>query len=101
MSKQPLSAGEVEQSLVRLNRALGSPWDIVAGKLHKQFVFRDFVQAFGFMTRAALVAEALNHHPEWCNVYRHVEVSLTTHEAGGLTELDFTLASRMESLVGG
>lgn len=100
MRTQRLSDAEVDRALVQLNGGLPSPWEIRAGKLYKAFVFRDFVEAFGFMTRAALVAERLDHHPEWCNVYRRVEVSLTTHEAGGLTELDFTLASRIESLLG-
>ena len=66
----------------------------------KKFVFKDFNEAFGFMTRAALVAEKLNHHPEWFNVYKTVEVTLSTHDAGGLTELDITLAAAMNALVG-
>ena len=64
----------------------------------KTFVFRNFIEAFGFMTRAAIHAEKLNHHPEWSNVYKTVEVTLTTHDAGGLTELDATLARRMDAL---
>ena len=98
MAKQPLSEEEIETSLVQLNAGLEGPWGMVEGKLHKRFVFRDFVEAFGFMTRAAMVAEVLNHHPEWCNVYKRVDVDLTTHEVGGLTELDFMLAGRMEAL---
>lgn len=100
MNKKRLSEAEAEQLLAELNGALAKPWEILDGKLHKELVFRNFIEAFGFMTRAALVAEALDHHPDWCNSYRRVVVSLTTHEAGGLTELDFTLASRMESLAG-
>jgi 4a-hydroxytetrahydrobiopterin dehydratase len=64
----------------------------------KKFVFKDFNQAFGFMTRAALVAEKLNHHPEWSNVYKNVEVTLSTHEAGGLTGLDLKLAEAMDEI---
>jgi len=64
----------------------------------KRFEFRNFVEAFGFMTRAALHAERLDHHPEWFNVYRTVEVTLSTHDAGGLTELDVTLARKMDAL---
>ena len=64
----------------------------------KKFVFRDFNEAFGFMTRAALVAEKLDHHPEWFNVYKKVEVTLTTHDAGGITELDIELAEAMDRL---
>ncbi len=67
----------------------------------KKFVFKDFNEAFGFMTRAALVAEKLDHHPEWFNVYKTVEVTLSTHDAGGVTELDVKLAQAMDKLAGG
>ena len=66
----------------------------------KTFVFRDFNEAFGFMTRAALVAEKLDHHPEWFNVYKTVTVTLSTHDAGGLTEHDVKLAEAMNRLAG-
>lgn len=69
--------------------------------IRKTYQFRNFVEAFGFMTKAALVAEKMNHHPEWSNVYRKVEVVLTTHDAGGLSELDVKLAQRMDMLAGG
>ncbi|MCH2186313.1 4a-hydroxytetrahydrobiopterin dehydratase [Myxococcota bacterium] len=75
-------------------------WSLDAGKLHRVFVFEDFNEAFGFMTRSALIAEAMNHHPEWFNVYNRVEVHLTTHDAGGLSSLDFELAAQMEALFG-
>lgn len=64
--------------------------------IEKHFVFRDFRQAFGFMAESALAAEKLDHHPEWFNVYRKVDVTLTTHSAGGVTELDFKLAVLMD-----
>ena len=64
----------------------------------KQFRFRNFVEAFGFMTEAALIAEKMDHHPEWTNVWRKVTVTLTTHSAKGLTELDFTLAKAMDEI---
>ncbi len=67
----------------------------------KVFVFRNFIDAFGFMTRAALWAEKWNHHPEWSNVYKTVTVTLTTHDANGLTELDVKLATKMEALAQG
>lgn len=67
----------------------------------KKFVFKDFNEAFGFMTRAALLAEKLDHHPEWFNVYKTLEVTLSTHDAGGLTELDVNLAAAMNRLAGG
>jgi len=68
--------------------------------ISKTFAFRDFNEAFGFMTRAALVAEKLDHHPEWFNVYKTVTVTLSTHDAGGLTELDVKLAETMDRLAG-
>jgi 4a-hydroxytetrahydrobiopterin dehydratase len=64
----------------------------------KTFSFKNFIQAFGWMTQAAIHAEKLNHHPEWSNVYKTVEVLLSTHDAGGLTELDVKLAKRMDAL---
>ena len=66
------------------------------GTLSREFLFEDFVQAFGFMAQVALAAERLNHHPEWSNVYNRVAVTLTTHDAGGLTELDVELARAAE-----
>jgi 4a-hydroxytetrahydrobiopterin dehydratase len=67
----------------------------------KTFVFADFNAAFGFMTRVALVAEKMDHHPEWFNVYRTVQVTLTTHDAGGLTDQDVALAEAMDRIVAG
>ena len=64
----------------------------------KKFTFKDFNEAFGWMTRAALIAEQMNHHPEWLNVWNRVEVTLSTHDAGGLTELDIKLARQMDGL---
>lgn len=75
-------------------------WSEVDGRdaIHRVFTFADFNQAFGFMTRAALVAEKLDHHPEWFNVYNRVEVTLATHDAGGVTERDVALAQAMNAL---
>ena len=77
-----------------------SGWSEVAGRdaITKKFVFKDFNQAFGFMARVALVAEKMDHHPEWFNVYKTVEVTLSTHDAGGLTELDMKLAEAMDRI---
>jgi 4a-hydroxytetrahydrobiopterin dehydratase len=77
-------------------------WSEVDGRdaIAKKFVFADFNAAFGFMTRAALIAEKLDHHPEWFNVYKTVEVTLSTHDAGGVTELDVKLAEAMNRLAG-
>ncbi len=84
--------------------ALGklSGWSEVSGRdaISKKFTFEDFNQAFGFMARAALVAEKMDHHPEWFNVYKNVEVTLSTHDAGGLTELDVQLAEAMDKIAG-
>jgi 4a-hydroxytetrahydrobiopterin dehydratase len=90
---QKVSAEARDHALARLKG-----WSQVDGReaIRKKFVFADFNEAFGFMTRAALVAEKLDHHPEWFNVYKTVEVTLSTHDAGGLTELDFKLAEAMD-----
>ncbi len=73
-------------------------WQEVEGRdaIQKSFKFKDFIEAWGFMNRAALVAEKMNHHPEWFNVYNRVEVVLTTHDCDGLSELDVKLAKRMD-----
>jgi 4a-hydroxytetrahydrobiopterin dehydratase len=78
-------------------------WSEVQGRdaISKKFVFKNFSAAFGFMTRAALMAEKLDHHPEWFNVYKTVEVTLSTHDAGGLTELDIKLAEAMDRFAAG
>ena len=75
-------------------------WTLAEGReaMSKRFVFRDFNEAFGWMSRVALLAEKLDHHPEWSNVYKTVEVTLTTHDAGGLTELDVRLARAMDAM---
>ena len=92
-----LSADARKAALARL-----SGWREVSGRdaIAKKFTFKDFNQAFGFMTRAALVAEKMDHHPEWFNVYKTVEVTLATHDAGGVTELDVKLAEAMDRLAG-
>jgi len=66
--------------------------------IERTFLFKDFNEAFGFMTRAALICEAMDHHPEWFNVYRTVEVTLTTHDSDGITEKDITLAQAMDNI---
>ena len=76
-------------------------WTVLDGKLHREFVFADFNEAFGFMTRVALIAEQMNHHPEWFNVWSRVRVDLTTHDAGGITGYDVKLAAAMNRIAGG
>jgi 4a-hydroxytetrahydrobiopterin dehydratase len=77
-------------------------WQPVAGRdaITRTFVFKDFSEAFAFMTRTALLAEQMNHHPEWSNVWNRVEVTLSTHDAGGLSELDLKLAEAMDRIAG-
>ncbi|MDG1340806.1 MAG: 4a-hydroxytetrahydrobiopterin dehydratase [Paracoccaceae bacterium] len=81
---------------------LANGWSMVEGRdaIHKTFVFRNFIDAFGFMTRAAIWAEKWNHHPEWSNVYKTVDVVLTTHDCDGLSALDAKLAHKMDQLAG-
>jgi 4a-hydroxytetrahydrobiopterin dehydratase len=100
MNRNKLDDAAIADALGSLNASAASPWTVQDGKLHKEFQFKDFNEAFGFMTRAALVAESMDHHPEWFNVYKTVRVDLATHDAGGITELDFALAGRMEIIVG-
>jgi len=83
-----------------LDERLGSldGWELVEGRLHKEFRFADFVEAFGFMTRVALVAERLDHHPDWTNVWNRVEVTISSHDAGGLTARCLALAEACDRL---
>jgi 4a-hydroxytetrahydrobiopterin dehydratase len=74
-------------------------WTIVNGKLHREFKFKDFSQAFAFMTRVALVAERINHHPEWSNVYNRVMIDLTTHDLGGISTFDLESARAIDNLL--
>ena len=74
-------------------------WDLVAGKLHRDIVLDNFAEAFAFMTEIAITAEKLDHHPEWSNVYNRVTIDLTTHDAGGITQLDLQLASVIDAAV--
>ena len=95
MARDKLTGEARKAALARL-----TGWSEVAGRdaISKTFVFKDFNAAFGFMARAALVAEKMDHHPEWSNVYKTVAVTLSTHDAGGLTELDVTLAAAMDRI---
>lgn len=95
MSKRTLlTDAEIVKALGELDG-----WEHKGDKLHRTFTFADFVQAWGFMARAALLAEAMNHHPEWFNVYRTVRVDLSTHDAGGITLMDVELARKMNALL--
>jgi 4a-hydroxytetrahydrobiopterin dehydratase len=89
MSDPVLSAVELD---VALNQLTG--WSVKDGKLHRQYQFPSFVEAFGFMSSLALVAESMGHHPEWFNVYNRVTIDLTTHDSGGITQKDVDLAKK-------
>ena len=91
-----LTDSAIAQRLDDLNAQAARPWRTQDRRLEKTFQFTDFTTAFAFMTHVALAAERMNHHPEWRNVYRTVEVALTTHDAEGITALDFELAAIME-----
>jgi len=90
---EKLSSETIENELKNL-----AGWSIVDGKLHKEFQFGDFNEAFGFMARASMHIEKMNHHPEWFNVYNKLVVDLTTHDAGGITQNDIQLAKILNSL---
>ncbi len=90
---EPASESEIESALSGL-----PDWQRDEDRIARQFVFADFVEAFGFMGSVALLAERANHHPEWSNVYNRVSIELTTHDAGGLTERDFSLAAEIDKI---
>ena len=95
MGEAPRKLNDEEIKLA-LSRLAG--WRVVSGKLHREFRFKDFVEAWGFMSSAALVVQQMDHHPEWANVYNTVRVDLVTHDAGGISRRDVELASRLEEL---
>jgi 4a-hydroxytetrahydrobiopterin dehydratase len=95
MAAKKLTETEVKE---RLSEVHG--WTLQGGKLHRAFECKDFVAAFGNMTRVALVAEAMNHHPEWSNVWNKVVIDLNTHSVGGISELDFKLAGKINEIFG-
>ena len=96
MPVEKLTDAEIQK---RLTNAKG--WKLENGKLHRAFEFKDFVAAFGKMTQVALVAESLNHHPEWFNVWNKVVIDLNTHSVQGISALDFQLAARINEIFGG
>jgi 4a-hydroxytetrahydrobiopterin dehydratase len=96
MERRRLSDGEAQAALAEL-----PGWALREGKLQRSFRFSDFVQAFGFMAQVALLAERMNHHPDWSNVYNRVEIALSTHDLGGLSTYDVELARGISQLAGG
>lgn len=97
MAREKMSAEQAREAVSKLEG-----WEITSGgaAIERTFTFKDFNEAFGFMARCALAAEKMDHHPEWSNVYKTVEVTLSTHDAGGLTALDFDLAGKMDAFAG-
>jgi 4a-hydroxytetrahydrobiopterin dehydratase len=89
-----LSEGEVREKLPRVPL-----WTVRNGRLHRDFTFPSFVEAFGFMTRTALLAEAMNHHPDWSNSWNKVSIELVSHDAGGISQRDFDLAAAIDALL--
>ena len=89
-----LPEAEIRQALAGL-----PGWELREGRLHRELRFRDFVEAFGFMSRVALLAERAGHHPDWSNVYNRVVIDLVTHDAGGVTDRDLALAREIEALL--
>ena len=89
-----LSEQEVAAALAKL-----PGWSVQNGSLHRAFEFKDFSQAFGFMTRVAMAAEAMNHHPDWSNAWNKVTIDLVTHSASGLTTNDVTLATKIQAMI--
>lgn len=89
----PLTRSEIDLALTKLNG-----WELKNGKLHRQFEFKSFIEAFGFMSSVALVAESMSHHPEWFNVYNQVIIELTTHDVGGISPMDVELALKVNEL---
>jgi 4a-hydroxytetrahydrobiopterin dehydratase len=99
MQAQKLEGADLDKAVAALAE---HGWTMVDGReaITKRFVFGDFNEAFGWMTRVALVAEHMNHHPEWFNVYKTLDVTLATHDVGGLSNLDVAMASKMDRLAG-
>ena len=95
MHPKKLSESEVQENLAK-----ATGWSLVNGKLHRAFDCKDFVSAFGNMTKVALVAEAMNHHPEWFNVWNKVVIDLNTHSVKGISNLDFDLAAKINDIFG-
>lgn len=98
MSRQPLAAPAIADQLTALNAGLAEPWQLESSKISKCWTFKNFRAAFAFMTQVALLAEKLDHHPDWSNCYNTLSITLWTHDAGGLTELDFKLARMIEKI---
>jgi 4a-hydroxytetrahydrobiopterin dehydratase len=94
MGREKLSESQIAEALGKL-----PGWSVQNGALHREFVFKDFSAAFAFMTRVALAAEAMDHHPDWSNSWNKVTINMVTHSAGGLTANDVALATKIQNIV--
>ncbi len=94
MQPQKLSSEELQEALNSL-----PDWQLKDGKIHREFVFKNFIEAFGFMSQVAIYAEKLNHHPEWFNVYKKVIIDLSTHDVNGISNFDIELAKTISGLI--
>jgi 4a-hydroxytetrahydrobiopterin dehydratase len=94
MKAKPYTKSEIREQIMPLKE-----WKVKNDALYKEFEFKNFIKAFTFMTQVALEAEKLNHHPDWKNSFNLVQISLQTHDAGGLTELDFKLAKKIDKIL--
>ena len=94
MSIEKMSVQQIEASLTKF-----PDWQIKDNKLHRELKFKNFIQTWGFMTQVAILAEQMDHHPEWSNVYNQVTIDLTTHEADGISQRDFDLAGKINKIL--
>lgn len=99
LKRTKLNQEEVDAGLRSLNEGSAVAWALQEAKLRKEIVFENFDQAFGFMVKVAAIAEEMDHHPDWSNVYNKVTIALHTHDVGGITEFDFELARRIDALL--
>ena len=95
MGREKMGEQEIAAEVKKL-----SGWSVENGKLHRVFTFKDFSEALAFMSRVALAAEAMNHHPDWSNVWNRVTIDLMTHDAGGISRRDFELAAKIQKMAG-
>ncbi len=95
-----MPAKKLDSTEIQALMAKAKGWSVVNGKLHRAFECKDFVSAFGNMTRVALIAESMNHHPEWFNVWNKVVIDLTTHSVNGISDYDFKLAEKINAVFG-
>lgn len=96
-----MPAKKISEAEIAMMLSNAKGWSVVNDKLHREFACKDFVTAFGNMTRVALVAESMNHHPEWFNVWNKVVIDLTTHSVKGISDYDFVLAEKISEIFGG